>query len=132
MAEQEEKVGGKRKAEPDKDKKEKKTVAAGDTVNRVRNIVATVVWVLAVLAAVILAAGALVIVLDFNKSNGVVSFFRDTADSINFLGELKSFEGGKSADSKQSALVKTVLVNWGICAVVYLVVGKVLERIIRP
>ena len=132
MAEQEEKVGGKRKAEPDKDKKEKKTAAAGDTVNKVRNIVATVVWVLAVLAAVILAAGALVIVLDFNKSNGVVSFFRDTADNINFLGELKSFEGGKSADSKQSALVKTVLVNWGICAVVYLVVGKLLERIIRP
>ena len=132
MAEQEEKVGGKRKAEPDKDKKEKKTAAAGDTVNKVRNIVATVVWVLAVLAAVILAAGALVIVLDFNKSNGVVSFFRDTADNINVLGELKSFEGGKSADSKQSALVKTVLVNWGICAVVYLVVGKLLERIIRP
>ena len=132
MAEQEEKVGGKRKAEPDKDKKEKKTAAAGDTVDRVRNIVATVVWVLAVLAAVILAAGALVIVLDFNKSNGVVSFFRDTADNINFLGELKEFDKGKSADSKQSALVKTVLVNWGICAVVYLVVGKLLERIIRP
>jgi hypothetical protein len=130
MAEPEEKVRGKRKAEPEG--KKEKSGSAGDTVNRVRNLVATVVWVLAVLAAVILAAGALVIVLDFNEKNGVVSFFRDTADNINFLGELKSFDSGKSAESKQDALVKTVLVNWGICAVVYLVVGKLLERLIRP
>jgi hypothetical protein len=129
MAEPEEKVGGKRKAEPEK--KEKKG-DAGATVNRVRNIVATVVWVLAVLAAVILAAGALVIVLDFNEKNSVVKFLRETADNLNFLGELKSFDAGKSAESKHDALVKTVLVNWGICAVVYLVIGKVLERLIRP
>jgi hypothetical protein len=45
---------------------------------------------------------------------------------------MKSFDGGKSADSQHDALVKTVLVNWGICAVVYLVVGKLLERLIRP
>jgi hypothetical protein len=136
MAEQEEKVGGKRKAEPEKkdkkDKKETPSASAGDTVNKVRNVVATVVWVLAVLAAVILAAGALVIVLDFNEKNGVVKFFRETADNLNFLGELKSFDAGKSAESKHDALVKTVLVNWGICAVVYLVIGKVLERLIRP
>ena len=126
MAEDKEPIGGKRRAESDK------KVSAATTVNKVRSIVATVVWVLAVLAAVILAAGALVIVLDFNKDNGFVSFFRDTADNINFLGELKSFDAGKSAESQHDALVKTVLVNWGICAVVYLVVGKVLERVIRP
>jgi hypothetical protein len=85
-----------------------------------------------VLAAVILAAGALVIVLDFNAKNDVVSFFRNTADNINFLGELKHFDAGKSAGAKHDALVKTVLVNWGICAVAYLVIGKVLERLIRP
>ena len=130
MAEQEEKVRGKRRAEPEK--KGDKKAAAVSTVNTVRGYLATAIWVLAVLAAVILAAGALVIVLDFNEDNGVVSFFRETADNINFLGELKSFDAGKSAESKQDALVKTVLVNWGICAVVYLVVGKLLERIIRP
>ena len=129
MAESEEKVRGKRKAEPEKKDKSRD---AGAAVDKVRSLVATAVWVLAVLAAVILAAGALVIVLDFNKDNGVVSFFRDTADNINFLGELKSFDAGKSAASKQDALVKTVLVNWGICAVVYLVIGKLLERLIRP
>ena len=127
MAESEEKVRGKRKAEP-----EKKSVDAGATVNKIRNLLATAVWVVAVLAAVVLAAGALVIVLDFNEKNSIVSFFRDTADNINFLGELKSFDAGRSAESKQDALVKTVLVNWGICAVVYLIVGKLLERVIRP
>jgi hypothetical protein len=121
-----EKVGGKRRAEPEK----KREVSS--TVNSVRSTVATIVWVLAVVAAVILAIGALVIVLDFNEKNSVVSFFRNAADNLNFLGELKSFDAGKSEASKHDALVKTVLVNWGICAVVYLVVGKVLERVIRP
>ena len=124
MAEQDSKVGGKRRAEPEK----KNT----DTLRKVRAAVATAVWVLAVLAAVILAAGALVITLDFNEHNAVVSFFRETADKLNFLGEMKSFDAGKSDASKHDALVKTVLVNWGICAVVYLVVGKILERVIRP
>jgi len=120
-------VRGKRRAE----KPEKKT--SGDTVRRVRSIVATTVWVLAVIAAVILAIGALVIVLDFNEKNAIVQWFRETADNINFLGEMKSFTpSGKSASAQHDALVKTVLVNWGICAVVYLVVGKLLERIIRP
>ena len=127
MAEQEAKVGGKRRAEPEKKRD------AGDTVRKVRSTVATVVWVLAVIAAVILAIGALVIVLDFNEKNSFVEFFRNTADNINFLGEMKSFEpSGKGADAQHDALVKTVLVNWGICAVAYLVIGKLLERVIRP
>ena len=73
------------------------------------------------------------IVLDFNEKNAIVKFFRETADNINFLGEMKSFTpSGKGPGAQHDALVKTVLVNWGICAVVYLVVGKLLERIIRP
>jgi hypothetical protein len=104
-----------------------------ETVQSVRTGVASAIWLLSVLAALILAAGALVIALDFNRHNGVVSFLVHTADNINFLGTLKKFEPtGKSPDAVHSALVKTVLVNWGICAVVYLVVGKVLDRLIRP
>jgi hypothetical protein len=106
--------------------------STADTVRSVRSGVASAVWLLAVVAALILAAGALVIALDFNPRNGVVSFLTDTADRLNLLGELKTFEGGRSADSKQSALVKTVLVSWGIAALAYLIVGKVLDRLIRP
>jgi hypothetical protein len=105
---------------------------AAGTVGSVRSGVASAVWLLAVVAALILAAGALVVALEFNPRNGVVSFLTDSADRLNLLGELKTFEGGRSADSKQSALVKTVLVNWGIAALVYLIVGKMLDRLIRP
>lgn len=104
-----------------------------ETVASVRKGIASAIWLLSVLAALILAAGALVIALDFNRQNAVVSFFIHTADNINFLGTMKKFDPtGKSPSAVHSALVKTVLVNWGICAVAYLVIGKILDRIIRP
>jgi hypothetical protein len=107
--------------------------SSADTVRSVRNALASAIWVLAVVAALVLAAGALVIALDFNTNNGVVSFIRDTADRINVLGTLKKFEpSGRGPEARQDALVKTVLVSWGICAIAYLVVGKVLDRLIRP
>ncbi len=99
-------------------------------VNRVRSVLATVIWVVAVAAAAILAIGALLIVLDFNRQNGFVEFITDTADNLNFLGTLKEFqEGGKKGGVD---VTKTVLVNWGICAVVWIVLGKVIERLVRP
>ncbi|HET6561298.1 MAG TPA: hypothetical protein VFG72_05435 [Marmoricola sp.] len=104
----------------------------GRTLASVRDGVASAVWLLAVLAALVLAAGALVIALDLDPRNDVVSFLTDTADRLNVLGELKTFEGGRSADAEHSALVRTVLVNWGLCALVYLLAGKVLDRLIRP
>jgi len=105
----------------------------GTSTVQIRNAVATAVWLLAVVAAVLLAIGALFVVLDFNRDNGLVKFFIHAADNINILGTLKEFTpDGKGEAAKHSAEVKNVLVNWGICAVVYLVVGKVLERLIRP
>jgi hypothetical protein len=99
-------------------------------VNRVRSVLATVIWAVAVAAAAILAIGALLIVLDFNRQNGFVEFITDTADNLNFLGTLKEFqEGGKKGGVD---VTKTVLVNWGICAVVWLVLGKIIERLVRP
>jgi hypothetical protein len=103
-----------------------------ETVDAVRRVVATGIWVLAVLAALVLAAGALVIALDFNPKNGLVDFLTTTAGNINFLGELKTFDEGKTAADAHDALVKSVLVNWGICAVAYLVLGKLLDRLVRP
>jgi anti-sigma factor RsiW len=114
-------TGGKRRAEPPR-----------DTVRTVRRWVASAIWLVAVAAALVLAAGALVVALDFNEDNALVAFLVDTAERVNVLGEMKTFEGGRSEASQQSALTKTVLVNWGICAVAYLVVGKLLDRLIRP
>lgn len=120
-------VGGKRR------KSGGTSFDVGAEATRLRNIAATVVWLLAVVAAAFLAVGALLIALDFNRQNGFVEFVTDTADTLNFLGVMKEFKPeGKGADAQQSALVKNVLVNWGICAVVWLVAGKVIERLVRP
>lgn len=123
----ESKTGGKRR------KDSTKGPAGPIDLNRVRSVAASVVWILAIVAAAFLAVGALLIVLDFNRQNAFVDFVTSTADSLNFLGTLKDFEpSGNGADAKQSALVKTVLVNWGIAALVYIFLGKILERVIRP
>ncbi len=118
------KSGGRRK------KSSGKGFSAGAELTRVRSLAATVIWIVSVVAAAILAVGALLIVLDFNRQNGVVEFITDTADNLNFLGTLKEFrEGGKKGGVD---VTKTVLVNWGICAVVWIVAGKIIERLVRP
>jgi hypothetical protein len=114
--------------------KRKKTtgggIGAAADVTKIRSVAATVIWIVAVVAAATLAVGALLIVLDFNRQNGVVEFITDTADNLNFLGTLKEFrEGGKKGGVD---VTKTVLVNWGICAVVWIVAGKIIERLVRP
>jgi uncharacterized membrane protein len=110
---------------------DKPSRSTAESFRSVRIATASAVWLLAVVAALVLAAGALVVALELPR-NSVVSFLTDAADRVNLLGELTTFEGGRSADSQQSALVRTVLVNWGIAAVAYLIVGKVLDRLIRP
>jgi hypothetical protein len=59
-----------------------------------------------------------------NQANPIVSFILDTANKLDF-GTFKDFTG-------KGAATKEALTNWGIAAVIYLVAGKVLDRIIRP
>ena len=96
------------------------------TVQTVRSGLASAVWLLAVLAALVLAVGALLVALGFNADHPLVDFVIETALKID-LGELKAFEG-----SGDDVRTKWVLVNWGIASLAYLVVGKVLDRLIRP
>ena len=106
-------------------------VALAASTDRLRNLAASVVWIVAVVCALTLAVGALLIALDFNRSNAIVDLVTQAADAIDF-GEFKEFDAGKSKASRESALTKSVMVNWGIAAIIYLVVGKVLERLLRP
>lgn len=94
------------------------------TANAVRSRVASLVWLVAVVCALFLAVGALMVALHMNQDNAIVHFVTDVAHKIDF-GEFKKFHG-RNAD------VKAALTNWGISAVIYLVIGKVLDRIIRP
>ncbi len=104
---------------------------AVESSNRLRNVAASAIWVAAVLCALTLAVGALLIALNFNRDNAIVNLITQAADTIDF-GEFKQFEAGKSKASQESALVKSVMVNWGIAAIIYLVIGKVADRLLRP
>jgi hypothetical protein len=110
-----------------------RSVQAKAAVTVVRTRVAQVVWVVCVAAAVFLAAGALCIALKANPDNALVKFILQTADKL----DLGVFSRGKDGVAHfkghtHEALTKNALVNWGLAAVVWLVVGRVLERVIRP
>ena len=90
----------------------------------VRNKIASAIWLVAVICALFLAVGALMVALKMNPDNAIVGFILDGADKLD-LGEFKEFDG-------KNAAVKSALTNWGIAAVIYLVIGKVLDRVIRP
>jgi hypothetical protein len=119
---------------PVADKRERRDRQTGRKVvagaNAVRSRIASVVWLVAVVCALFLAVGALLIALKANQDNAIVRFVLDGADRLD-LGVFSRKEGIFTFEGKDAA-TKNALVNWGIGAVAYLIVGKVLDRIIRP
>ncbi|MDQ4007906.1 MAG: hypothetical protein M3211_07430 [Actinomycetota bacterium] len=112
-----------------------KKVAHGAKVgsDAIRSRVASIVWLIAVICAAVLALGALLVALDANARNSVVQWITDTAGVLS--GPFGDAEGGVFNFEKKNGsadTVKNALVNWGIAAVAYLVVGRVADRIIRP
>src|SRR5215218_5824373 len=100
--------------------------------NLVRTRIAQLVWVVCVLAALILAVGALCIALKANADNSLVKFCIDTADKLD-LGVFSRTDGvAHWKGHSHSAVTKNAVVNWGLAAVVWLIAGRVVERIIRP
>ena len=108
--------------ESKRDRQTGKKVVFG--VNAVRSKIASLVWLVAVVCALFLAVGALVVALRMNQDNPIVGFILDGARSLDF-GSFKEFTG-------KSAATKEALTNCGIAAIIYLVIGKVLDRVIRP
>ena len=111
-------------------KDEGATRRSGETVAKLRTRLAQVVWLLFVVAALFLAVGALCIALGANKDNGAVSFVLDGAKFFDL--DIFSRSNGIKTFGGDNAATKNALFNWGIGAVLYLVVGRILERIIRP
>jgi hypothetical protein len=100
------------------------------TVARVRDNIARLVWIVCMALALVLAVAAFTYALEANQDNGLVKLVRDLADifDLGFFdldNPVKAFEG-------KNAVVKTALFNYGLASVVYLVIGRVLERIVRP
>jgi hypothetical protein len=95
-------------------------------VDGVRERVAAIVWILTVIAAVILAAGALLIALDANPNN-------DLVDSVvGWAGDLDGPFNNMFTFDGENAATKEALVNWGLAAVAWLIGGKIASSIIRP
>lgn len=116
-----------------------KVVPAGDGPRRqgskvdgkhVRVQIARVVGLVFLLLALVLALAALCIALEANPDNSFVTFVLDAADAVDLgvfdlANPIKEFGGDKGP-------TKEALLNYGLGAVVYLVVGRILERIVRP
>lgn len=99
-------------------------------VARARSTAARVVWVFCLVVALVLATAAFTFALDANDKNGLVRLLRDLADFFD-LGVFDLQNPVKDWDG-ENGRVKTALFNYGLAAVVYLVVGRLLERLIRP
>lgn len=112
------------------DMADKSTKGQGTTTATIRTRVAQVIWLLFVVAALFLAVGALCVALDFNQKNALVQFAIDGADAVD-LGVF-SREDGIKQFTGSGAETKNALFNWGIGAIAWLVVGRVVERIVRP
>lgn len=99
------------------------------SVNRIREIVAQVVWAVCLIFAVVLAVGALLIAVKANEGNALVKAVLHTADAVD-VG-LFDKDNGIKTFTGHNAETKNALLNWGIGAIAWLVVGRVLERLIR-
>jgi hypothetical protein len=100
------------------------------TVATVRTRVAQLLWLACVVCALFLAAGALTYALQANPDNALVQFVRDGANAVD-LGVF-SLENGIKEFVGKSSDTKNALVNWGLGAVFWLVLGRILDRVVRP
>ena len=107
-----------------------RTRSAATATNAVRARLAQLVWLVCVLCALVLALGALLVALKANTDNALVVFIKDAADAVD-LGVFDPQDGVMKFEGENAA-TKNALVNWGLAAIVWLVIGRILDRIIRP
>jgi hypothetical protein len=98
--------------------------------DRIRIIGARVVWGIFLILGLILAAAALLIALEANVNNSLVSFVLDFAKAIDLgvfdlSNPIREFKG-------ENDEIKEALLSYGLGSVVYLIIGRILERLIQP
>ena len=99
-------------------------------VDKVRLRLAQAIWLVAVVCALFLAVGALCVALDANRDNALVKLVLDVARVVDL--SVFSPDNGIFKFHGSDAATKNALANWGLGAVAYLLVGRILERIVRP
>ena len=99
--------------------------------DQVRETMAKILRVVFLVCSVVLALGAFLIAARDNVSpdNALVKFVLDFADTIDGPFSRKNgifeFHGA-------NATTKDAVVNWGIAAIVYLAIGRYLQRLLAP
>lgn len=96
----------------------------------VRAVLSTLVWALAVACALIFTATALVIAFRADPSQAVVRSLLRSADVLGF--DVFSPYAGIAQFEGEWGRVKTGMANCGLGALVFLLVGGVASRILRP
>ncbi|WP_395657730.1 hypothetical protein [Nocardioides sp.] len=107
---------------------DRKAVTTTGSTLRLR--IAQLIWLAAVVCALFLAVGALLVALDANLDNALVRFVLDVAGALDL--DVFSRRNGVFTFDGSDAATKNALTNWGLAAIAYLVVGRVLWRIVRP
>ncbi len=108
----------------------RESTATATRVDAIRTRVAQALWLVCLVFALFMAVGALTYALDANPDNALVEFVRNVANAVD-LGVFSLEDGIKEFVGKNSD-TKNALFNWGLGAVFWLVVGRLLDRIIRP
>ncbi|WP_158648024.1 hypothetical protein [Nocardioides houyundeii] len=105
-------------------------VRARPAVTATRGRVAQLLWVACALAANLMACGALLVALRASEDHYLVSLVLSGADSA----DLHIFDRhtGLGQFSGERALIRSTLLNWGLAAVAWLAIGRVLDRLARP
>lgn len=112
------------------DGKDSRTASRTLAATRARDTIARTVWIVCMTLALVLAAAAFSYALEANEDNDLVKLVRDLANTFD-LGFFDLDNPVKAFEDPNGA-VKTALFNYGIACVVYLVAGRILERLIRP
>jgi hypothetical protein len=92
-------------------------------VSRGRLMLARAIGMVAAIVALILVIGIALVLLKANQSNQIVSAVHDAASWL-----VGPFEGLFKFDKPRTETA----VNWGIAAVVWLVLGRLIARIVAP
>jgi hypothetical protein len=94
-----------------------------------RRNAARLVWYLVVVCAAVLAVAALLVALEADPDNRVVRSLEDAAAWL--AGPLDgAFQFTTEEGTPDRG--KTALVNWGVAAAVYLILGRLVAKLIAP
>ncbi len=102
-------------------------------IARLRTLLAQLLWAICVLFAAILAVAVLLIAVDANPDNDLVLWVIHRADNVDlgFFDLNNPVKDWDVSETNPAQDVKTALFNYGIAALIWLGIGKFLEKVVR-